>query len=105
MPRRERALALARDRDRDRDRGVARAVIRVLVAALPALVAGCSVLETNWQAKRDDGTSGGVVEAQFEGNSGLSTQRLRREIDDYMIDLSREPDREAAAFDAAAEMV
>ena len=73
----------------------------LMMLTLPA----CSVLDSRYQATLDDGSLGAVVTADFSGNNAISSAELRREIEDYLYDLSRDPSREAMAFDARDAIV
>lgn len=81
--------------------------VRGVVAALSALWLGaCSVLDPSYTADTP-GPSGRApieIEVDFAGNSGLGSTELRRRIEDYLFDLSRDPSRESAAYDAALEL-
>lgn len=71
-------------------------------AALTALWAAgaCSLLEPEFLAE-PAGTERPVrVEVRLEGNDHISRLRILRAIEDEMLDLSRKPDRDAAAYDA-----
>lgn len=73
---------------------------------LAILAAGCSVLEPTYTAA-SPGASGRrpvEVEVRIEGNAALGTAELRRAIEDYLFDLSRDPTRESAVYDAAIEL-
>ncbi|MBX3461709.1 MAG: BamA/TamA family outer membrane protein [Planctomycetes bacterium] len=83
-----------------------RARRRVAGLALAWLAAACSVLEPTYTAD-SPGPSGRIpvgVDVDLVGNQGLAGPLLRRRIEDYMLDLSRDPTREAAAYDAALEV-
>lgn len=70
------------------------------------LLAACSVLEPTWTADgtREDGRPAVEVAAGFAGNDAIGDARLRRRIEDYMFDLSRDPTRESSVYDAALEL-
>ena len=76
----------------------------LLLSALA--LSACSVLDPNYTAPMP-GPSGRPpveVEVEFVGNDSLSSQTLRLPIEDYLFDLSRDPTREAAVYDAAFEL-
>ncbi|MBL8729010.1 MAG: BamA/TamA family outer membrane protein [Planctomycetes bacterium] len=69
-------------------------------------LAACSVLDPTYTAATP-GPSGRApveVEVAFAGNSGIAGIDLRRRIEDYLFDLSRDPTRESAVYDAALEL-
>jgi outer membrane protein assembly complex protein YaeT len=74
--------------------------------ALSLLAAACSVLEPTYTADLPDASGEPPVEVSVDitGNDGLDAAALRRRIEDYMFDLSRDPTREAAVYDAALEL-
>ncbi|MEM7202559.1 MAG: BamA/TamA family outer membrane protein [Planctomycetota bacterium] len=83
----------------------AAALLAWLALALSIAAFGaCSVLDPTYQATRANGGRGAAVKVRFEGNRGLGEARLRREIEDYLLDLSREPDRGGTVFDMAADL-
>ncbi len=67
---------------------------------------GCSLWNPTYQADRDQADAAGtaIVELTVGGNEGIGVPRLRREIEDYLIDVSRDPQREGAVFDAAEDL-
>ncbi|HEX5050784.1 MAG TPA: BamA/TamA family outer membrane protein [Planctomycetota bacterium] len=75
-------------------------------AAVLLLLTGCSVFEPSIRADRAGPSGKAPVEVvvAFKGNEGLGSTELRRRIEDYMFDLSRDPTRESAVYDAALEL-
>jgi outer membrane protein insertion porin family len=74
---------------------------------LAALVLGaCSALQPAYLADKPgpEGKAPVPVEVGFTGNHDLGTLQLRRVIEDFMLDLSKDPTREAAVYDAALEL-
>jgi outer membrane protein assembly complex protein YaeT len=80
-------------------RGVGAAVLLLWLTA-------CSVLEPTYEADRPGPAGKPPVEVsvEFVGNDGLGGLHLRGRIEDYMFDLSRDPTRESAVYDAALEL-
>ncbi|HEX6812083.1 MAG TPA: BamA/TamA family outer membrane protein, partial [Planctomycetota bacterium] len=76
------------------------------LALLLVLAASCSVLDPTYTADKPGATGKAPVEVtvDIEGNAGQSAAALRRRIEDYMFDLSRDPTRESAVYDAALEV-
>ncbi|MEO6594946.1 MAG: BamA/TamA family outer membrane protein [Planctomycetota bacterium] len=74
----------------------------LLVLVFPA----CSVLEPSYTADAPgpEGKAPVTVTIDIEGNDGLGSVVLRRRVEDYMFDLSRDPTRESAVYDAALEI-
>lgn len=69
-------------------------------------LAACSVLDPTYTAD-GRGTSGREpveIAVAFAGNAGIRGADLRRRIEDYLFDLSRDPTRESAVYDAALEL-
>jgi outer membrane protein insertion porin family len=68
-------------------------------------LAGCSVLEPAFVADRPDvsGLPPIPVTLVIEGNHGIGSVALRGRVEDYLLDLSRDPSRESAVYDAAQE--
>lgn len=66
----------------------------------------CSLIEPSYTADGGgvDGHAPVEVTVEFAGNSGLGSTELRLPIEDYMFDLSRDPTRESAVYDAALEL-
>jgi outer membrane protein assembly complex protein YaeT len=84
-----------------------RRIVRGLCAAvLVPWLAGCSVLDPTYTADSPGPTGKDPVEVEvaFSGNAGISGFDLRRRIEDYLFDLSRDPTRESAVYDAALEL-
>ena len=79
------------------------APLRILVPL--ALCAGCSVLEPDFVAERRgaDAPAPVPVTLVIEGNRDIGTAALRGRVEDYLLDLSRDPSRESAVYDAAQE--
>lgn len=84
----------------------ARRLPRGVFAVLLPLLAGCSVLDPTYTADTPGASGKRPVEVAiaFEGNQGLGALTLRGRIEDYMFDLSRDPTRESAVYDAALEL-
>lgn len=79
-----------------------------LLAALPLAfaLAGCGALDPTLRADAP-GASGRapvIVEVEFVGNAGIGSATLRKQVEDHLYDLSRDPTREAAVYDAALEL-
>lgn len=77
-----------------------------VLAALLGLCPACSVLVADHLAE-SPGPSGRppvAVHATVGGNQAFGTAALLRRIQDYLYDLSRDPTREAAVFDATFEI-
>jgi outer membrane protein insertion porin family len=78
-------------------------------ACLPVLLllgSACSLLQPTYTAD-DPGVPGVApveVTVDIDGNAGLAGNDLRRRIEDFMFDLSRDPTREASVYDAALEV-
>lgn len=71
------------------------------------LTTACSFLDPTYLAadRADPSDQAPVkVSVDIDGNSGLGTNDLRRRIEDYMLDLSRDPTRESSVYDAALEI-
>ncbi len=68
--------------------------------------AACGVLQPGYKADRPDASGKAPVEVTctIVGNDGLSSNTLLRRIEDYLLDLSRDPTRESAVYDAALEV-
>jgi len=75
-----------------------------LAAALVIMSTSCSVLPNRFVADLGEGKSGAEVIAQFENATGFSLGRLLNVVDPYMRDLSKDPQRDAAAQDAALDV-
>jgi outer membrane protein assembly factor BamA len=73
---------------------------------LLALMGACAVLDPDQLAERSSvqGRQPVRVIAEFSGNSALSDRELKLAVEDYLFDLSRDPTREAAIYDAALEI-
>jgi outer membrane protein assembly complex protein YaeT len=71
-----------------------------------ALCGACSVFDPSYTADRPDASGKAPVEVtvDIEGNVNQSAAVLRGRIEDYMFDLSRDPTRESAVYDAALEV-
>lgn len=82
----------------------ARGRIVVLLAWCAAV--SCSVLDPAFVADRPDasGLPPLPVTLVIEGNRGIGAAALRGRAEDYLIDLSRDPTRESAVYDAAQEV-
>ncbi|MAE76858.1 MAG: hypothetical protein CMJ85_08330 [Planctomycetes bacterium] len=74
----------------------------LLVSSL--LLAGCTVHKGSFVATRDDGSNGRMIEIAYDGVESISRIILSRRIEDLMLDLSKESERQGAAFDAALEI-
>lgn len=78
-----------------------------LAALLFALLAvSCSVIDPTFTASTpgQDGQRPVQVRVAFEGNGNAGDAELRSAIADLMLDLSRDPTRESAVYDAALEI-
>ncbi|MFQ5503401.1 MAG: outer membrane protein assembly factor BamA [Planctomycetota bacterium] len=76
---------------------------RPLVLGL--VLGGCTVLPDSFIAKTEQGSEGVPVEVDFEGVLGwFSRSPLLRAVEPHMIDLSAQPERSAAAYDAKLEL-
>ncbi len=75
-------------------------------ALLGLFGAACSVLDPIYTADTPDASGGTpvAVTLDIEGNASLGAGLLRRRIEDYLFDLSRDPTRESAVYDAALEL-
>lgn len=73
---------------------------------LLVLGGACSVLDPSYTADQPDasGKPPVVVTVEIVGNASQSSAALRGRIEDYMFDLSRDPTRESAVYDAALEV-
>ena len=71
-----------------------------------ALCGACSVFDPSYTADRPDASGKAPVEVTVDivGNASQSSAVLRGRIEDYMFDLSRDPTRESAVYDAALEV-
>ena len=71
-----------------------------------ALCGACSVFDPTYTADQPDASGKAPVEVtvDIEGNASQSAAVLRGRIEDYMFDLSRDPTRESAVYDAALEV-
>ncbi|MBK8099504.1 MAG: BamA/TamA family outer membrane protein [Planctomycetes bacterium] len=78
--------------------------IGLLLAAL--LAAGCSVLDPTYKADAPGRSGRPPVEVKVDivGNDHLGAGVLRQRAEEYMFDLSRDPTRESAVYDAAIEI-
>jgi len=79
---------------------------RELAFLLLMLGGACSVLDPSYTADPPDasGKAPVVVTVDIVGNANQSSAALRGRIEDYMFDLSRDPTRESAVYDAALEV-
>ncbi|MCU0862263.1 MAG: BamA/TamA family outer membrane protein [Planctomycetes bacterium] len=79
---------------------------RIVVLLAWCAAASCSVLEPAFVADRPDasGLPPLPVTLVIEGNRGIGAVALRSRAEDYLIDLSRDPTRESAVYDAAQEV-
>ncbi|MBL8750105.1 MAG: BamA/TamA family outer membrane protein [Planctomycetes bacterium] len=70
------------------------------------LCAGCSVLDPGYLADTPGRSGRPPVEVTVDvvGNDGLGEGLLRKQAEDHLFDLSRDPTRESAAYDAAIEI-
>ena len=77
-----------------------------LAFLLLMLGGACSVLDPSYTAGPPDasGKAPVVVTVDIVGNANQSSAALRGRIEDYMFDLSRDPTRESAVYDAALEV-
>lgn len=73
---------------------------------LTILLAGCGVLDPTFRADAPGPTGKApvTVEVEFTGNDGIGAATLRKQVADHLYDLSRDPTREAAVYDAALEL-
>lgn len=73
---------------------------------LALALGACSVLHPEYVADRPgpEGKAPVRVDVAFEGNGQLGELELRRVIEDFMLDLSQDPSREASVYDAALEL-
>ena len=79
---------------------------RIVVLLVWCAAVSCSVLEPAFVADRPDasGLPPLPVTLVIEGNRGIGAAALRGRAEDYLIDLSRDPTRESAVYDAAQEV-
>lgn len=79
---------------------------RIAVLAAWFAATACSVLEPAFVADRPDasGLPPLPVTLVIEGNRGIGSVALRGRAEDYLLDLSRDPTRESAVYDAAQEV-
>src|SRR5690606_17269526 len=73
------------------------APLRVFALVL-LLTVSCSVFDPKFEAVTPgpSGAQPAVVEVDYRGNEGIASRRLHQRINEYMLDLSREPSNEAA---------
>ncbi len=77
-----------------------------VLALLCGIFTACSVLDPSYTADKPAAGGKAPVEVTIDivGNDNLGTGELRRLIEDYLFDLSRDPTRESAVYDAALEV-
>ncbi len=81
---------------------VTRTIAPWLLTFVFAILGGCS--SSTYRAKSEYEEITVKVEATFTGNKAIWGNTLLRTVEDYMYDLSRNPDREATIYDAALDV-
>ncbi len=79
-----------------------------ITVGLALSVSGCSFVEPIVASEKytvqDEGPGKAEIKVRIDGGAGVSRLRQHDVIQDFMLDMSRDPSRDSAAFDAMLEL-